>query len=131
MDEANDLDAELKRRLMERAESYRVRLLRLDSAGREQELNKISQELAQEEQAVQNCAYVVLECFRPATRSPAYKELIMLQVTGQQRLSWDYERTRCVRLVARVVTHWSLSIVQHYRWDCYSRSYLAALWAAA
>jgi len=61
MDEANDLDAELKRRLMERAESYRVRLLRLDSAGREQELNKISQELAQEEQAVQNCAYVVLE----------------------------------------------------------------------
>ncbi len=53
MDKANGLDTELKRRLMERAESYRVRLLRLDSAGREQELNKISQELAQEEQAVQ------------------------------------------------------------------------------
>jgi len=53
MDKANDLDAELKRRLMERAESYCVRLLQLDLAGREQELNKISQELAQEEQAVQ------------------------------------------------------------------------------
>jgi len=47
MDKANDLDAELKLRLMERAESYRVRLLRLDSAGREQKLNNISQELAQ------------------------------------------------------------------------------------
>ncbi len=69
MDKANDLDAELKLRLMERAESYRVRLLRLDSAGTEQELNKIPQELAQEEQAVQNYAYVVLECFRPAISS--------------------------------------------------------------
>ncbi|KAK0302059.1 hypothetical protein LTR82_018019, partial [Friedmanniomyces endolithicus] len=75
MDKANDFDAELKLRLMERAESYRVRLLRLDAAGREQELNKISQELAQEEQAVHYCAYVVLECFRPAISSPAYEEL--------------------------------------------------------
>ncbi|KAK0834139.1 hypothetical protein LTR03_014560 [Friedmanniomyces endolithicus] len=131
MDKANDLDAELKLRLMERAESYRVRLLRLDSAGREQELNKISQELAQEEQAVQNCAYVVLECFRPAISSSAYKELTMMQETGQQRPSWDYERTRCVRLVAKVVTRWSLRVVQHYGWDCYTRSYLDALWAAA
>ena len=131
MDKANDLDAELKLRLMERAESYRVRLLRLDSAGRERELNKISQELAQEEQAVQNCAYVVLECFRPAISSSAYKELTMMQETGQQRPSWDYERTRCVRLVAKVVTRWSLRVVQHYGWDCYTRSYLDALWAAA
>jgi len=52
MDKANGLATELKRRLMERAESYRVRLLRLDSAEKKQELNKISQELAQEEQAV-------------------------------------------------------------------------------
>jgi len=112
MDKANDFDAELKLRLMERAESYRVRLLRLDSAGREQELNKISQELAQEEQAVQNCAYVVLECFRPAISSSAHKELTMMQETGQQRPSWDYERTRCVRLVAKVVTRWSLRVLQ-------------------
>ncbi|KAK0952977.1 hypothetical protein LTS01_024592 [Friedmanniomyces endolithicus] len=131
MDKANDLDAELKLRLMERAESYRVRLLQLDSAGREQELNKISQELAQEEQAVQNCAYVVLECFRPAISSSAYKELTMLQETGQHRLSCDYETTRCARLVAKVVTRWSLRVVQHYRWDCQSRGYLDALWAAA
>ncbi|KAK0301957.1 hypothetical protein LTR01_009053 [Friedmanniomyces endolithicus] len=49
MDKANDIDAELKRRLMERDESYRVRLLRLDPAGREHKIYKILQELAQEE----------------------------------------------------------------------------------
>ncbi len=82
MDKANDWGRELKLRLMDKAELYRVRLLRLKSAETEQVLNKISQGLAQEEQAVRNRAYVGLECFQPAISSPAYKELTMLQETG-------------------------------------------------
>lgn len=111
------LYAELLLSLMKRAESYRVRLLRLSSPEREQELHKISKELAQENEAVQNSVCVVLEGFRPAESSFAHEELTFLQKARQERPSQDYEKTRCMRLAAQVVTHWGLRIVQHYGWD--------------
>ncbi len=75
MDKANDLDTELKLRLMDKAELYRIRLLRLKSAETKQELNKAGGA---------GCAKLRLRRSgnQPAISSPASKELTMLQETG-------------------------------------------------
>ncbi len=84
MDKANDLDTELKLRLMDKADLYRVRLLRLKSAEAEQELSKISQKPAQEEQAVRNCAYVGLECFQLLSAPLHTRSLLCCRRLGKE-----------------------------------------------
>jgi len=85
MEQPNVLHAEVQLSLMRRVESYRVRLLPFGPAEREQELVKISEELAQEEQALQNCAYVVLEGFRPLKALVLTQSLLCCRRLGNKR----------------------------------------------
>ncbi|KAK3669466.1 hypothetical protein LTR78_010652 [Recurvomyces mirabilis] len=124
-------DVELRLCMLRKVEIYRLRLLHLKPAGKARELHEISQELVFGQQVAQNCASVVLQSFRPATGSPAYKNLVALEQTGQQDALWNRESRRCMRLVANVAAHWGLQVVMHYGWQDCTRGYLESLWAAA